>query len=415
MRVVIWRSLIVFIATMIFIPTLFPGVSAGVTGDADNWDEDGWLQTKIAEDRLAAGDEFGCYGFPGLSWQATPGDVATACRGYLEERISASRWSDNPVSIYTPSGLNYVQHEAISNVGFSVHGDETGLPNTAWHDANDTPTQVEDWYNLGRRGGSLESVIANQEEVESEAEMGGLLNFYWIGRVNDATVRHDRDLFTWLEETPSWSTTWGEAWSYWASQRCYELEYDNSIDSSDYGFSFEYKRPEACISQDERVWNVPLTWVIDLNGSVVNGVVSENGTIANFTGGEKILNQGWWQDGDIVYLTVLPNNPVEIKTNEEVVDFDIIEISENFNNHSFAVTIAGHATEDLFKWSKRFDDSDIRFTWLITPREGEPRLAWLPYLGVIVIIASVAGTYYLVKKDKEEQLKNIVGIGNEDE
>ena len=57
----------------------------------------------------------------------------------------------------------------------------------------------------------------------------------------------------------------------------------------------------------------------------------------------------------------------------------------------------------------------MRFTWLITPREGEPRLAWLPYLGVIVIIASVAGTYYLVKKDKEEQLKNIVGIGNEDE
>ena len=67
------------------------------------------------------------------------------------------------------------------------------------------------------------------------------------------------------------------------------------------------------------------------------------------------MDQGWWQDGDIVYLTVLPNNPVEIKTNEKVVDFDIIEISENFNNHSFAVTIAGHATEDLFKWSKRFD------------------------------------------------------------
>ena len=112
--------MIVFVATMIFIPALFPGVSAGVTGDADNWEEDGWLQTKIAEDRLDAGDEFGCYGFPGLSWQATPGDVATACKGYLEERISASRWSDNPVSIYTPSGLNYVQHEAISNVGFSV-------------------------------------------------------------------------------------------------------------------------------------------------------------------------------------------------------------------------------------------------------------------------------------------------------
>ena len=46
--------------------------------------------------------------------------------------------------------------------------------------------------------------------------------------------------------------------------------------------------------------------------------------------------------------------------------------TEFWNNHSAAVTIAGHYTNDLFKWSKRFlDEDDIRFTWLVTPRVAE--------------------------------------------
>ena len=40
------------------------------------WEEDGWLTTTLAQDRLDLGDEFGCYGIPGLSWQADPGAVA---------------------------------------------------------------------------------------------------------------------------------------------------------------------------------------------------------------------------------------------------------------------------------------------------------------------------------------------------
>ena len=129
-------------------------------------------------------------------------------------------------------------------------------------------------------------------------------------------------------------------------------------------------------------------------------VVSESENLTPFVGNEKILNEGWWQDGDLIYLTVAPNSPVELQTSTSVEDYDVIEISQNFNNNSFAITIAGHATEDLFLWSKRFDDSQLRFTWLVIPRDGDPRLSWLPALGVVVMIASVAGTYYLVKKDQ---------------
>ena len=37
------------------------------------WEEDGWLRTSLAQERLDAGDEFGCYGMPGLSWQNDAG------------------------------------------------------------------------------------------------------------------------------------------------------------------------------------------------------------------------------------------------------------------------------------------------------------------------------------------------------
>jgi hypothetical protein len=116
-----------------------------------------------------------------------------------------------------------------------------------------------------------------------------------------------------------------------------------------------------------------------------------------------ILAPGWWQDENLLYLTVEPNTPVEIITTTAVEDFDITGIAENFNNHSFAITIAGHATEDLFLWSKRFDDSSLRFTWLVIPRDVEARLSWLPIVGVVVFIASVAGTVLLVKKDRQSR------------
>ena len=399
-------ALMIFSPLVIFSPIIVVEVTAGITGDADNWEPDGWLTTKIATDRLDAGDEYGCYGIPGLSWYANAGDVAAACRTYLDGRISASHWAENPVSIFTPSGLNYADHEAISNVGFSVHGDENGLANSAWHNASDVPYNVEDWYNLGRRGGSLEAVIGDLEAVKSEASLGGLLNFYWIGSVDEATIRHDSDLLNWLEDSDGWSTTWGEAWSYWASQRCYQLDYNDSIDSSTHGITFEFQRSSICVSQDDRVWPVPLTWIIDLKGTDVERVESGNENLTAFSGDEMILAQGWWQDGDILYLTVTPNTPVEVVTTSAVEEFEISGVTENFNNRSFAITIAGHATEDLFQWAKRFDDSTIRFTWLVIPRDVEARLSWLPIFGVAVFIASVAGTAMLVRKDRSTRTQN---------
>lgn len=91
--------------------------------------------------------------------------------------------------------------------------------------------------------------------------------------------------------------------------------------------------------------------------------------------------EGWWQqsDGRLV-LSVVNGHQVKIALNGSNVEHDVLAQAEFFNNHSAAVTVAGHETTDLFKWSKRFvDDTDVRFTWLLQPRPADGQDAWIPY------------------------------------
>lgn len=358
------------------------------------WEEDGWLRTSFGQERLDAGDEFGCYGVPGLSWINDPGAVAQACKTYIEDRINASKWGQSPLSSYTPDTLTMADHGKVASQGFVVHGDQTGLEESAWHDNTDVPTDPWDWYNLGRRGGSLEKGIASLETVQAEVESGGLVNLYWIGRVNDATVRHDRDVLAYLDETPDiWLTTWGEAWSSWSGKRCYEHDRDAAEIDGRTVLTFESLETEACRSvSNDLPWNIPLTWLIDVEGVEVLDVVSVNSnrSLASIEG-EKNTQQGWWQqdDGTLV-LSVLNGHPVNITLNGSDVNNDVLKQAEFFNNHSAAVTVAGHQTTDLFKWAKRFvDDTSVRFTWLVQPRVADDVDAWIPYAVVGVGVLSV--------------------------
>ena len=136
-------------STTLFVFSIIFGLVFAPNALDAEWDEDGWLNTNLVQERLNNGDEFGCYGIPGLSWKADSGAVAGECRQYIEQRTEASFGCDNPISTYTPSGLSMSQHQIISKQGFVIHGDLNGLDYTAWHDNNDAPTDLWDWYNLG--------------------------------------------------------------------------------------------------------------------------------------------------------------------------------------------------------------------------------------------------------------------------
>ena len=356
------------------------------------WEEDGWLRTSYAQDRLEAGDEFGCYGVPGLSWHNDPGAVASACRDYLEDRLNASSWGLHPLSTYTPDGLSMADHQKVASQGFVIHGDETGLSDTAWHSAEDEPRDLWEWYNLGRRGGSLEKGLASIASVEQAIDDGGLVNMYWIGRINDATVRHDRDVLALLDEHPEvWLTTWGEAWSVWSGKRCYEFAHETQPAANGTILKFEPLITPACTGVTEGLpWNVPLTWLVDTRGSAVLSVSDVTGEVPSIEG-EKTLAEGWRvQDDGTLVIALVNGHAVEILLSEENASYDVLGQTRFFNNLSSAVTVAGHETTDLFAWSKRFlEDTQVKFTWLVQPRPVEDGHAWIPFAVLGVTFATV--------------------------
>ncbi len=365
------------------------------------WEEDGWLRTSYAKDRLEAGDEFGCYGVPGLSWFNDPGAVASACRTYIEQRLNASKWGVAPLSTYTPNTLTMVEHQRVASQGFTVHGDNTGLADTAWHDADDVPVDVWEWYNLGRRGGSLEQGVASVEQLESELAQGGLINLYWIGRINDATVRHDREVLALLDESPNvWLTTWGEAWSSWSGKRCFEHEHELHSNNTSSTLVFRPLDTSTCRSVSENLpWNVPLTWMIDVGGAEVTSVVGRNELPSIEQ--ERNTMEGWWQQDDgTVLVSVLNGHEVNIQIGEVISEYDILGQTEFWNNHTAAVTVAGHQTTDLFKWSKRFlEDTNVRFTWLVQPRSADGEQAWIPYAVFGVGIITTTSMLFILGRE----------------
>ena len=101
----------VFLGVLVVSVVLHPVVLAEAA-----WEEDGWLRTSFAKERLDLGDEFGCYGMPGLSWSNDPGAVANACKAYIEERTNASRWGVSPLSTYTPATLTMADHTKVASL-----------------------------------------------------------------------------------------------------------------------------------------------------------------------------------------------------------------------------------------------------------------------------------------------------------
>ncbi len=394
------------VLAMLLSATLASPVLADVS-----WEEDGWLAT-IGLEHLESGDEFGCYGMPNLEWEADPGAMSLECREYIEDRIDASKWGVNPISTYTPSGLNAAQHTTIAKQGFMVHGDNTGQSATAWHSSDDTPVMKYDWYDLGRRGGSLEKEIADVDMLSSELDDGGLVNMYWIGRIYDATVRHDKAVLDMLDERDDvWYTTWGEAYSYWSVERCYE--FDHFLANST--IQFEHINAPACLSLSPNAWNVPITWMFEIkNGSIIDS------TLPEMSIDDSNILEGWRMEGDILYFSVQRGKNITFEFTGDV-EYEVLGRTQFFNNKSAALTIAGHSTTDLFLWSKRFDDNEnLRFTWLLSPRGVEEGNSLLPYIGLGILVTSVSGIWLLLKKDaiahsKAEALMDVITDGDDDE
>ena len=386
------------IFTVILLSLLGLIFSPSVIADS-NWDEDGWLNTSLATERLNNGDEFGCYDIPGLSWKSDPGAVAGECREYIEKRVDASLWGKNPVSTFTPNSLTMSQHQIISQQGFVVHGDANSLDYSAWHNSTDIPMDLWDWYNLGRRGGSLEQVVGSVDTVEDAVEEGGLVNLYWIGRVNEATIRHDSEIEEYIsEDADAWLTTWGQAWSYWVKEKCYQFDHSVSEVGENYVISFKSLATEQCGELFPERWNIPITWMLDIEKSAIISISSDDLPLEDITD-SRHTKEGYSQSQDgYLLLSVIDEREVKITVTNST--YDVMGITEFWNNHSAAITIAAHETTDLFKWSKRFaDQDDLVFTWLLQPRPTDADATWIPYVAFAIGSGVILSMLLILKRE----------------
>jgi len=224
--------------------------------------------------------------------------------------------------------------------------------------------------------------------------------------MDGASIRYDRDIANYLnDDADAWLTTWGESWSYWTVDRCYEFSDEMMQKDNQTILYFESLQTDQCNAAAPEAWNVPITWEIDLGGidvAEVRIIDSESGnyTMENIAGAKNSA-EGWFQvSGEYLHLSVLNGHKVEIILAQEADYHDIMGRSQFWNNHSAAVTIASHHTSDLFLWSKGFTDySSIKFTWLVEPRLADGYSAWMPVAVILITSSTVVGMLYLLKRE----------------
>ena len=244
--------------------------------------------------------------------------------------------------------------------------------------------------------------MAQIDQLEAELDAGGLVNMYWIGRVNDATIRHDSEVTDLLlSRDDVWFTTWGEAWSTWAVLRCHEVALEVDPDDAR-KVTFTLKDTVACASTNPEAWKVPTTWrFLPPEGVSVTEVLFEGEPARNLEGVRNTA-VGTRTDGNetLLSLAVGQSMVMVLDAPAERSELDVHGMTEQWTGLGVAVTIAGHDTWDLFRWSKRFNDEpELRFTWLVIPRDADPEMPWLPWVGLLAAVGTVVAMRHVIRSD----------------
>jgi len=382
------RLLAMIVLILLAAQITMPGVAA--------WRADGWLDIDvIAGERMRMGDEFGCHGIPGKDLRNN-GDAISECKQYLTDRINASRWGENPLSFGVPDAeLSISVRDNLSRAGFKVLGD---MSSHQW--------QGPQW--VTRNGGSLEKNSASTEVIEEAALGGGLVSLYWQAQIGDLNVRKDGDVVDWLENQRVWSTTWGEYYSY-RGGNCIA-----STQITEFGDGFELT--VESVEDDDGWWCVPQTFRFSNISATILSVDGHSAPLPKIDAENGNLTESWRVEADSLFITYRAGSTIRIVADADI-DYDVDNHSkvDNYNNHSWALAIAGYHCNDLFEWSSPFRTSSLKFTWLIEPQGEVAGSYLLPAVALVLMIAAPAAFYWTVKKERERQSGELSQSGNESE
>ena len=363
-----------FMLGVLLLPLAMPGAVA--------WRADGWLiQDVIGGERLSLGDEFGCHGIPDKDVHDDY-TVVSECKDYLTSQIDASKWGAEPLSFGLSESF---QHESFVNPeledkfieeGFHIVGDE--VP-TVCGNSND------DLCFIGRSGGSLEKNVASISSIEEDISQNGYASLYWEAQIEDLNVRRDPDVLEWIENQDYWFTTWGEWYS--STNLAHEIERTNQ------SITLEGQ-------PSHRGWEVPGNTHISIPGGLITSITLIQGDgLEELTIDDNHLKEGYRiLDESNATLCITEGTIVQVNWTGE--NTDIIIENGTFNNMT-PFMVVGHHTIDLFEWSSPFQDSPLRFTWLIEPQPDVEPTWVLPLLAILIVLAAPVAVSYTLKHDRE--------------
>jgi len=350
----------------------FPLIAPSVTGD---WGSDTWLSSVIATERLESGDEFGCHGYEGVD-TTEENWVIASCKEYLEGHTNASRWGASPVSF----GINAESVDV-----------QTGksLINSGFHIVGDMVKEAPEGLSIAKRNGaSLERGVADKTLISS-AEKDTLVSIHWRARIDDLRVREDNNVISWLEDQQVWFTTWGE----WHHHRSSGMSTSAVLEGST--VTIESSADTSGMSS----WAVPGTLMVKFDSSVLSVSDSEGQEFPLLLVDDRKLTLGWRpvEGGIIVTQAPLTTVIVELEGNPEHIETSPMI---TFNDLNYSVTIVGHHTTNLFRWTQDFSDSGLTFTWLIE-RPSDDIFGWkLPLFAASMVIAVPLSIVYLLRNDQ---------------
>ena len=145
-------------------------------------------------------------------------------------------------------------------------------------------------------------------------------------------------------------------------------------------------------------WNVPGTIRLQFDQDVISVTDSNGAKIPQIPLDLRDLSIGWRPTETGMFLTQAPGTNITIELDGPADTIETTPMS-TFNGLHHGVTIVGHHTSNLFRWTQDFPESILSFTWLVERPEKEG-ISWIiPAFAVSMIIAVPASIYFLVKKD----------------
>ena len=144
---------------------------------------------------------------------------------------------------------------------------------------------------------------------------------------------------------------------------------------------------------------VPGTVKLQFESTVLGVTDSQGQNIPLLTGNERKLMVGWRHVEGGIIVTQNPHSTVFVELENDTESIESTPLA-TFNDFHYSITIVGHHTTNLFRWTQDFSGSELTFTWLIE-RPSDDVVGWkLPIFAIAMLIAVPLSIGYLLRNDQ---------------